>query len=963
MKIDAWNAHQPHHVTFWHQDEQLHSHSRENLCKNKRYVKIFQAFQNNEEQAMGTKSKVLTLEQAAAYLLVSPEELQAELEKKTIPGVKIGGKWRISQNTLDRLLGSIESSSIDIPTSTTITQNIDSKPNERSPHYQVSTKPLIAPPPTLQPDEAKPLIELPMTPNLEKTQRVRARVFIYDIYRKHGYARLGDGRTVWLDDKNRTQSDRMLFPGDIVELELQASKRGLTGLKIERIPNEIALADQAHKPTSPTKKPTARANLPQSTASPSILPQQKAPQNSGKSTARAEELYQKAAVARTERRYNDARKLFREAIKAGGGITVYEVFAKMEQEIGNATDAKRILDDAISRFPDHPNFYTMYGHMLRRGRRYQEAEVIFRRGLTRLSSNIQLKTGLAQTLVQIGTETSLQEAGEIFEWLKQRNKLNKNDNIYRRFNALQKNVNANRAFDFFQSVGMKVDIAGKRDLPWYVTDLVAETSIQELSDSFGISGAILVRCFRKITHIDIINTQKFLKSLGNQGVLGLQSGREVMLNPSIAFVAVPDSSAIRDQIMSILSEANEAIVPLDESNFRDKAEPLKTLHDLLGQYLGQRDLYDSTGPVSGRRFYGRDQLLHQLADEVNRGQFIGIYGLRKMGKTSLLHQLRDQKLRGEIIAYVDLQASVIHDTGSCADLYWELERDLYQRLRTTHPEIAHELRLGKLNLHEEFNRFVQDGESARIVFSEDIKSILEGLLDNRISGCRHLVIILDELEKMLPLGGQQKIEGYLEFFGLLRGLAQTERYRGLISSIVAAANAAISERGFWEGRENPVFALYKPFPLTAFSAPECQHMIVSLGKSMSVYWEEDALNAVIEETGGHPFLSRSLCSKIVKQYPKRPLTVSKNEVLEQIPEYVRDEGAKLEQITELMQRNFPKEADLLEKIALDTLPSSLSDESLRHLLGYQLIEPSENGYRITIHLLKRWLRRSAGVRE
>jgi hypothetical protein len=334
--------------------------------------------------------------------------------------------------------------------------------------------------------------------------------------------------------------------------------------------------------------------------------------------------------------------------------------------------------------------------------------------------------------------------------------------------------------------------------------------------------------------------------------------------------------------------------------------------------------------------------------------------LRKSGKTSLIYQLRDEKLRGEAVAYVDLQASAALTTKDCAPLYWELERDLYLRLRERNQEAADLLRLGKV---ERFSDLSENGARAGLLFGEEMRAFLDALSAGRISGIKRLVIVLDELERILPVAEHPGVNGYLEFFGLLRGLAQTERYRSLLSSVVVAANAAISERGYWEGRENPVFALYKPVFLPPLSENECIEMIRTLGKGMSVYWDDEAIHAVFAETGGHPFLTRSLCSRITKQHPVRPLLVTADMVQEQIPHFIRDEGDKLEQITELLRTNFPEEETLLEQIALDEAPAELSDESLRHLLGYRLIEAEGSGYRVTLNLLRRWLRRRAGIKE
>jgi hypothetical protein len=160
-----------------------------------------------------------------------------------------------------------------------------------------------------------------------------------------------------------------------------------------------------------------------------------------------------------------------------------------------------------------------------------------------------------------------------------------------------------------------------------------------------------------------------------------------------------------------------------------------------------------------------------------------------------------------------------------------------------------------------------------------------------------------------------------------------------------------------------VFALYKPVFLPPLSERECSEMIRSLGRGMSVYWDDDAISAVFVETGGHPFLTRALCSCLAKQEFTRPLQITAAMVQAQIGPFIRDESDKLEQITELLRTNFPEEEMFLQQIALEEAPAEMPDEALRHLRGYHLIAPVGNGYRITLNLLQRWLRRRAGIRE
>ena len=436
--------------------------------------------------------------------------------------------------------------------------------------------------------------------------RFEARVFAYKPETKVGYARLSNNRVVWLSSQHLIPPDEALSTGDTVEFDLEHSEKGIEGRGIriiskddeppvyEPVKAEATPSAVDHQPELPSLSADQSQTVP--LASKALIPP------GGPSEARR--LYQKAALARTEGRGGDARQFFRRAIEAGGGPQVYEVFFKMEMEGREWAEARRILEQAVGTFPDHVNFYVMSGHMERRARTYQRAEQIFRQGLVQHPRDVNLRWGLGQTLVQIGTESSLQEAGELFDALGREGKLHKHDRLYQRFRVLQRNARANRAYEFFQSAGMRVGVPGQRDLPPHIADIVIDIRDTKFDEAFGLAGSFLVRCFRRRPRQDDLrNLIRLLRELSPQEELGLQDGRAVALNPSLAFIAVPNTNAVRDQVMSILSDNNEAIVPLDDALFQKSEKPLQAIHELLGQYLGRRDLYSSTLPVSGRRFF------------------------------------------------------------------------------------------------------------------------------------------------------------------------------------------------------------------------------------------------------------------------------------------------------------------------------------------------------------------------
>lgn len=779
---------------------------------------------------------------------------------------------------------------------------------------------------------------------------------------KRGQIRLIDNRRVQFDFASIASESVKPKLKDEVHVEVVNSSDGLIAkslmVLISKDPPHVAkyidTVDQVH--TIDESAPISKKAIVENFEKIEIL------EKNAVTQASAQKLYEKAAVARTEGRFPEARTLFEDALLLSGELHIFTAYFKMltEGAARDALKAREVMTQALKEHPSHADFYIMFAHMERRANNLSDAEKILRAGLTRFSTHTLLRTGLAQVLSQIGTVSSLKEAGKIFEALDSAHKLNKSDRTYMRFRALTANPQAGRTYSFFDKVfGYSPAVPVQKELLPGISDLVVDVKDRELKDSFGVSGTYLIRCFSSNPkRSDIIELSKYLRSLKADATVRLINGREAILNPSLAFVSISRTSSVRDYLMSVLSENNEAILPIDEQLLRSEDDPKERLKNLFSQYLGVRDLYDSTLPVSGRRLFGRERLLVELTDQAHKGEFIGIFGLRKMGKTSLMYQLRDEKLKDEAVAYVDLQASPGLAIASFAPVLWEIERDLVERLAPRFPGVKDILRLGRFS---RFSDAALSGISPALLFAEDIRELLDAIIAKKIPGVTRLVIILDELERCLPLAGQPAMAGYLEFFGLLRGLAQTDRYRGAISSVVVAANASISEKGYWEGRENPVFSLYKTLFLPPLSRPDIRQMIQNLGKGMSVYWSSSAIDEIFNECGGHPFLTRVLCSQISKKYLQRPLNVTYEMVVAEIPIFIQDKSDKFEQITELLHAHFPEEEKLLEKLAIGAKLGSISDESIRHLVGYQLINRDGAEYKMSINALNSWLRRRAGV--
>src|SRR5207247_2855068 len=112
-----------------------------------------------------------------------------------------------------------------------------------------------------------------------------------------------------------------------------------------------------------------------------------------------------------------------------------------------------------------------------------------------------------------------------------------------------------------------------------------------------------------------------------------------------------------------------------------------------------------------------------------------------------------------------------------------------------------------------------------------------------------LVIVFDEIERILPVGTGSALPRCAEFFGYLRALTQRT---GALSVIVVGANPWLFEQARWEGRDNPVFQFARELYMPPLTREDCSVMISSLGRGTGVSYTEDALDRIYAATGGHP---------------------------------------------------------------------------------------------------------------
>jgi hypothetical protein len=250
-------------------------------------------------------------------------------------------------------------------------------------------------------------------------------------------------------------------------------------------------------------------------------------------------------------------------------------------------------------------------------------------------------------------------------------------------------------------------------------------------------------------------------------------------------------------------------------------------------------------------------------------------------------------------------------------------------------------------------------------FDSDVGKLLNIIRTARIHPKPRLIILLDEIERLLPTFlGKAGFGGFFDFFSYLRGVSQEHSEFILI---ITGANASLSETAQFDRRDNPVFNYFKEVYLPPLEPVECTLMMRELGRGMGIRFSHDAYDCVFRLTGGHPFFARQLCSFVAERKKERPLAVSREMIEHLLDEYMDARSGDFQEIVERLDRDFPDElaicvflAEAGGRLAIDSIRDLLGDRlsaTIKHLTGYQIVAVDGDQLFISIDLLNRWLQK------
>lgn len=328
----------------------------------------------------------------------------------------------------------------------------------------------------------------------------------------------------------------------------------------------------------------------------------------------------------------------------------------------------------------------------------------------------------------------------------------------------------------------------------------------------------------------------------------------------------------------------------------------------MSDVLTAVDHYDMTTPVHDPGgFFGRTEEFQQIMTAIERGQSVGVFGLRKTGKTSLLNYVAGRRRdAGRAVVWVDIsglsgaddfRVRLLEKTWkSAADL--AIDRGEMPRLRSLN-------RNGELKVTPDL---------MRLHWLRDLEAL------SRHAG-ELLEIFIDEIDQLHPDRSHLGAEAneLLVAVTQLRGMIQNAESGAGMVLICAGVDPALFERPLLSsGSDNLLYKLVRLMFLAPLSRDEMAEMVRDLGRRMGVrVRDHEVIDFLFDEYGGHALLTRKACSLAAsrRQKDEIPWHMSLSSVEDSATR--EGEGSPFRQAGEILtsfSEWFPDEASLLRDL-------------------------------------------------
>lgn len=299
--------------------------------------------------------------------------------------------------------------------------------------------------------------------------------------------------------------------------------------------------------------------------------------------------------------------------------------------------------------------------------------------------------------------------------------------------------------------------------------------------------------------------------------------REQGLGNQITIILLEDKRSLLSKLASSPLDPIVVIGQDDVERILHSNRPSGLLQDLIVDQIPISLLapYETTAPVTGSRFFGRDLELSRLINNANTNYLV--LGIRRIGKTSLVKEAMQRLLKKKeppLALYLD--CSDLNNTG---DFVREVVRKLEPR------------ELPRIDMQKYVFYFPNFLERMHQKYH------------------RQLVFVLDEIDRLVVA---QK--GDNEVFRMLR----VSFNEGHCRYIFAGFRDALHEA---HELTSPQYNFSQPMYLSEFSRQQARDLILKPMESLRIHVSnpEDVVGRIYQETAGYPNLIQYYCMVLIRK--------------------------------------------------------------------------------------------------
>ena len=499
-----------------------------------------------------------------------------------------------------------------------------------------------------------------------------------------------------------------------------------------------------------------------------------------------------------------------------------------------------------------------------------------------------------------------------------------------------------------------IEIMSSRD--WYVTraeKLEEKTGEQCLKailvkpqervrEAFNLQREVIV-LFSPYNSLD-------MRSLNNFDSMNIEGNRAEEIC-SILISRDPDVQKLVDKVLKTKKESR-IVIPFTYEELLSVNNPDFIIRRIHERFYS-RDLFGFQEALTEDRFFfGRKDLIYELANQHLTGSCSGVFGLRKTGKTSILYSLqRTLDRKQSIPVYIDCMT--LHNyswNGAIYAIISKVVESCFVKRSTIHSADDY-----------------KDESGVALLLQADLEAVF---IANKK---KSILLIFDEIENITfgtsPSEQWQSGKAFIKFWQTLRSVFQILAPRHIFTYLIAGTNPRCIEQAIINKTDNPIFAQFQPHYIPPFTFDTTTEMVSTLGGYMGLIFDDPTINQLVSDFGGQPLLMRQQCSYIHRQIgmDTRPFRVTLEDYIKCRDSFYKESGGFIQyadMILGVLKNWYELEYDMLELLANGQVDDfvTMADDSpdlVAHLLNYGIIGCREGAeYYFNIVFLKQYIKKN-----